>query len=51
MISAIRRSNGEIRFNPHADEPIRCGDYLIVMGDPSQMGKLEDLAAHIVVST
>ena len=51
MILAIRRSNGEIRFNPHADEPIRCGDYLIVMGDPSQMGKLEDLAADIVVST
>src|SRR5262245_1721580 len=50
MILAIRRSNGEIRFNPHADEPIRSGDYLIVMGEPSQMGKLEDLAAQLVIS-
>src|SRR5215470_17906253 len=51
MILAIRRSNGEIRFNPHADEPIRSGDYLIVMGEPSQMGKLEDLAAQLVISS
>src|SRR5215469_2682481 len=44
MILAIRGGNGEIRFNPHADDPIRSGDYLIAMGEPSQMNKLEEMA-------
>jgi len=44
MILAIRCANGEIRFNPQAGEPIRAGDYLIAMGEPSQMGKLEEMA-------
>lgn len=52
MILAIRGAGGEIRFNPHAEEPIQANDYLIVMGEPSQMGKLEQLAARkTVVST
>ena len=51
MILAIRGAKGEIRFNPHADEPIHAGDYLIVMGEPMQMNKLEELAAKTVVST
>lgn len=50
MILAIRRTDGEICFNPHAEEPIRAGDFLIVMGEPSQMNKLEELAARAVVS-
>jgi len=44
IILAIRGANGEIRFNPHAEEPIHAGDFLIAMGEPSQMSKLEDLA-------
>jgi voltage-gated potassium channel len=46
MILAIRGPNGEIRFNPHADVPISAGDYLIAMGEPSQMSKLEELASQ-----
>ncbi len=46
MILAIRGADGGTRFNPHAGESIRGGDYLIAMGEPSQMGKLEDLASQ-----
>jgi voltage-gated potassium channel len=45
MILAIRRSDGETRFNPEAPEPIRSGDTLIAMGEPAQLAKLENLAA------
>ena len=48
MILAIRRNDGEIRFNPHATESIHSGDYLIAMGEPSQLGRLEELAAQVV---
>ena len=46
MILAIRGSDGRIRFNPHAEEPIHAGDFLIVMGEPLQMTKLEEMAAQ-----
>jgi voltage-gated potassium channel len=45
MILAIRRADGETRFNPEALEPIRAGDTLIAMGEPAQLAKLESLAA------
>jgi voltage-gated potassium channel len=45
MILAIRRSDGETRFNPKAEDSIRAGDYLIAMGEPQQLAKLENLAA------
>jgi voltage-gated potassium channel len=45
MILAIRRSDGETRFNPEAPEPIHSGDTLIAMGEPGQLAKLENLAA------
>jgi voltage-gated potassium channel len=48
MILAIRRSDNEIRFNPHAQDAIRAGDYLIVMGEPGQLAKLEEWAAKAV---
>jgi len=44
MILAIRRSDGETRFNPTARDTIHAGDYLIAMGEPGQLGKLETLA-------
>ena len=46
MILAIRRSDGETRFNPKADDTIRAGDYLIAMGEPQQLAKLENLAGQ-----
>lgn len=51
MILAIRGPDGEIRFNPHADELIHADDFLIVMGEPSEMSKLEDLAGQTVIGT
>jgi voltage-gated potassium channel len=46
MILAIRRKDGETRFNPTAQEPIHAGDYLIAMGEPSQLATLESLAGR-----
>ena len=46
MILAIRGGDGDIRFNPRAQDPIHAGDFLIAMGEPSQLAKLEALAAQ-----
>jgi voltage-gated potassium channel len=46
MILAIRHADGQTRFNPHAQDSIGAGDYLIVMGEPAQLGKLEALAVQ-----
>jgi voltage-gated potassium channel len=46
MILAIRRSDGETRFNPKAEDTIRAGDYLIAMGEPQQLARLENLAGQ-----
>ena len=46
MILAIRRENGDTRFNPTAQETIHAGDYLILMGEPGQLAKLETLATQ-----
>lgn len=45
MILAIRRSDGQPRFNPTADEPIMAGDNLIVMGEAAKMRRLESVAS------
>lgn len=50
MILAMRRTNGETRFNPTAQEPIHAGDFLIVMGEPAQLTKLESLAAQVAAA-
>ena len=45
MVLAIRRSDGQPRFNPTADEPILAGDNLIVMGEAAKLRQLESVAA------
>lgn len=45
MILAIRRSDGQPRFNPTANEPIMPGDNLIVMGEAAKMSQLESVAS------
>jgi voltage-gated potassium channel len=50
MILAIRRADGNTRFNPVAQDPIHGGDYLIAMGELPQLAKLESLAAQSVPS-
>jgi voltage-gated potassium channel len=44
IVLAIRRASGEMLFNPPADAAIGGGDYLIVMGRPEGLRKLETLA-------
>lgn len=50
MILAIRGSGNETRFNPRAHEIINGGDYLIAMGEPGQLVKLEGVASRSVLS-
>jgi voltage-gated potassium channel len=45
MVLAIRRSDGQPRFNPTADELIMAGDNLIVMGEAPKMRQLESVAS------
>lgn len=41
IVLAIRRSNGEMLFNPPADAVIEARDYLIVMGEADALRRLE----------
>jgi uncharacterized protein with PhoU and TrkA domain len=34
-----------MRFNPFSDDRIEPGDYLIAMGQPSQLRRLEQMAS------
>jgi voltage-gated potassium channel len=45
-VMAIRKSDGEMLFNPSADTRVLAGDYLIVMGRQGNLGKLENLLAE-----
>ena len=45
MILAIRRSDGQPRFNPTANEAIMAGDHLIVMGEAAKLSQLEAVAS------
>jgi voltage-gated potassium channel len=44
IVLAIKHSDGRTRFNPHAADEIRPGDYLIAMGEPTSMSHLEHAA-------
>ena len=41
IVLAIKHEDGNTRFNPHARDEIRAGDYLIAMGEPVSMSNLE----------
>lgn len=43
IILAIKREKG-MRFNPAPDDRIEPGDFLIAMGEPSQLRRLEEMA-------
>ena len=45
IVMAIRKSNGEMMFNPPADTAVQGGDFLIVMGRPDNLRSLENLLA------
>ena len=45
IVMAIRRSSGQMLFNPTADSAVHAGDYLIVMGSQENLRTLENLVA------
>jgi len=47
IVLAIRKSSGEMLFNPPADAKISGGDHLIVMGRPDGLHKLEQLVTGV----
>lgn len=46
IVMAIRKSDGQMVFNPPADTPVQGGDYLIVMGRQEDLRALENLVAE-----
>ena len=45
IVLAIKRTTG-MHFNPAPEDKIEAGDYLIAMGDPVSLHRLEESAAH-----
>src|SRR5215831_4851902 len=46
IVLAIRNASGAMVFNPPPDSPVLGGDYLIVMGRPDNLRRLETLLAE-----
>lgn len=44
-VLAIRRKNGQMIYNPAADQSLNGGDFLIVMGDANSLRELEKFLA------
>jgi voltage-gated potassium channel len=47
IVLAIRKSGGEMQFNPPAEAAIEAGDFLIVMGESANLRRLERLLAEV----
>ncbi len=47
IVLAIRKSDGQMRFNPPAEAEIEAGDYLIVMGEQASLQKLEQVLGEV----
>jgi len=47
IVLAIRRAHGSMEFNPPADARIHAGDFLIVMGEPEPLRKLETMLTGV----
>jgi len=47
IVLAIRRAGGKMEFNPAADALIQARDYLIVMGEPEPLRRLEARVAGV----
>jgi voltage-gated potassium channel len=47
IVLAIRKSDGQMQFNPPAEAEIQSGDYLIVMGEAANLRKLEQVLAQV----
>jgi K+/H+ antiporter YhaU regulatory subunit KhtT len=44
IVLAIKRAGTGMRFNPAPDDRIEAGDYLIAMGEPASLRRLEQTA-------
>ena len=44
IVLAIKRGNEPMHYNPASDDPIHAGDFLIVMGPPSSLRRMEEIA-------
>jgi voltage-gated potassium channel len=47
IVLAIRKSDGQMQFNPPAEAQIEPGDYLIVMGEQASLRKLEQVLREV----
>src|SRR3984957_19523738 len=47
IVLAIRKSDGQMHFNPPAEAEIQAGDFLIVMGEAANLTKLEQVLAQV----
>jgi voltage-gated potassium channel len=47
IVLAIRKSDGQMHFNPPAEAEIQAGDFLIVMGEAADLRRLELLLAEV----
>jgi voltage-gated potassium channel len=47
IVLAIRKSDGRMLFNPAPEAAIEAGDYLIVMGEPGNLQRLEQLMTEV----
>ena len=47
IVLAIRKSDGQMLFNPPAEAEIQAGDFLIVMGEAANLRKLEQVLAEV----
>ena len=47
IVLAIRKSDGQMLFNPPADAAIDGGDYLIVMGESADLRRLEQVLTGV----
>jgi voltage-gated potassium channel len=47
IVLAVRKAEGHMVFNPPAETEICAGDYLIVMGEPANLRKLETTMAAV----
>jgi K+/H+ antiporter YhaU regulatory subunit KhtT len=46
-VLAIRKSGGQMIFNPPAEAEIAAGDHLIVMGEANDLRRLEQVVAEV----
>lgn len=49
IVLAIRRSSGEMVFNPPAEAAVQAGDFLVVMGEPEPLRRLEARVGGVAV--